>query len=313
MKIHRNITDWRWYHNSEMVHLFIHLLLMANYSDKEWENITIKRGQLVTSRQSLSKETGLSEKMVRTLLKKLVQTGEIEMYSTNKHTLITVTKYDDYQGFAKTEGQQRANKGPTKGQQRASKGPAKGQQRATIEEYKEEEKKEEENDDDEKKRKQESSICPELPPIINSSSQEGKELIDFEEFERYFNDRVQNTRIPKIRSLNSSSSRKSKLCELAEKFGADALREVVEKTVNSEFLRGEIGQWRADFDWIFRLENFNKIYEGKYDNFNYKTENHGVRFFNKYSENNAETIRAGLEIIAEMERKERTNSHEIYR
>jgi len=95
--IHRKFSDWGYYNNSQMVHLFIHLLIHANYEDKEWNGIILKRGQFATGLNALNRDTGISIQSTRTLLKKLELTKEIVVNSTNKYSVITICKYNDYQ------------------------------------------------------------------------------------------------------------------------------------------------------------------------------------------------------------------------
>lgn len=97
VKIHRKFQDWEWYDKSEMVHLFLHLLLSANVTDRQWHGMVIKRGQLVTSYESLRERTGLSIRTLRTCLEKLEQTGEIIKKATNKFSLLTICNYESYQ------------------------------------------------------------------------------------------------------------------------------------------------------------------------------------------------------------------------
>lgn len=97
LKIFRKLTEWEWYNHSEMVHLFIHLLLKASPTDKVWQGIKIGRGQLITGRQKLCADTGISERTIRTCLARLVSSGEISIKTTNKYSVITICKYADYQ------------------------------------------------------------------------------------------------------------------------------------------------------------------------------------------------------------------------
>ena len=97
IKIHRKILDWEWYGNVNVLGLWLHLLLKANYSDKQWQGIVIPRGSLVTSRQHLAEETNLSEQQVRRILKLLENNQQITIKTTNKYTLVTILKYDLYQ------------------------------------------------------------------------------------------------------------------------------------------------------------------------------------------------------------------------
>lgn len=97
VKTYRQLIEWEWYQDSQMVHLLIHLIVQANHTDLQWRGITIKRGQLLTSRRKLSIETGISEQSIRTCLDRLQSTNEVTITSTNRNSIITVTKYDDYQ------------------------------------------------------------------------------------------------------------------------------------------------------------------------------------------------------------------------
>jgi hypothetical protein len=97
LKLYRKLTQWEWYTNSHMVHLYLHLLLTANVSDKPFQGETIRRGQLLTSRNLLAQQTGMSEATVRRCLQRLCQTGEICIKATSRGTVITICKYDVYQ------------------------------------------------------------------------------------------------------------------------------------------------------------------------------------------------------------------------
>jgi len=97
IKLHRRFLDWEWFTTPNMVRLFTFLLVAANHEDGRWQGVEVKRGQLVTGRQSLSAKTGISERSIRTCLARLEQTGEITQKSTNKFSIITVCKYSDYQ------------------------------------------------------------------------------------------------------------------------------------------------------------------------------------------------------------------------
>lgn len=96
IKIHRQITDWEWYGDMNTFRVFFHCLISANYESKTWRGITIKRGQFVCSVEKIGIEIGVSRQPVRRALKNLEKTGEIEINSTNKGTVITVCKYEDY-------------------------------------------------------------------------------------------------------------------------------------------------------------------------------------------------------------------------
>lgn len=104
--IDRKILNWEWYSDPNMFHLFIHLILKANFKNANWRGVNIKRGQLITGRLKLATDTGLSERQVRTCLSKLKSTNEITIKTTSHYSIITICKYDTYQGKKKNTDQQ---------------------------------------------------------------------------------------------------------------------------------------------------------------------------------------------------------------
>lgn len=134
IKLHRRMLKWEWYDDINTKVLFIHLLLIANWEDKKWKGIVIKRGQVVVGRKKLSEETGLTEQQIRTSLNKLISTNEITSKTTNKYTLLTIEKYDTYQQKEEkniTQNNQQLNQQLTNNQ------PTSNQQITTTKEYKE--------------------------------------------------------------------------------------------------------------------------------------------------------------------------------
>ena len=97
VKIHRKLLEWEWYKDNNVKIVFLHLLLVANHTEQKWKGKTILRGQKVTSVEHLAEETNLTVMQVRTALKKLKATNEITIKTTNKHTLVTIEKYNNYQ------------------------------------------------------------------------------------------------------------------------------------------------------------------------------------------------------------------------
>lgn len=122
IKLYRSMLNWEWYSDINVKILFLHLLLKCNYEPKKWQGINIDRGQFVTSIKNLSSEVGLGEKQVRIALKKLQKTGEIEVKTTNKFTLINVVNFNKFQDVIYDEGKQTTNKGQTEDNQETIKG-----------------------------------------------------------------------------------------------------------------------------------------------------------------------------------------------
>lgn len=127
IRLHRQLMAWRWYQDSHVLHLWMHILLTANYEPRGWRDITVERGQLVTSIAGLSEQTGLSVKAVRNALDKLKKTGEVTVQSTRQYTLVTVNNYSLYQSdCASVPTMDGASEGQTKGKPRANQGQTKG-------------------------------------------------------------------------------------------------------------------------------------------------------------------------------------------
>lgn len=122
IKLFRKMVNWEWYTDVNTKVLFLHCLLRANWKDGSWKGIAYKRGQFITSLNTLAQETGLSIKMVRTALEHLIMTGEVISERQGKgkgqNRIITVINYDSYQ----ITGKQEANEGQIKGKQGANKG-----------------------------------------------------------------------------------------------------------------------------------------------------------------------------------------------
>ncbi len=97
IKLHRKFLEWEWFKIPDMVMFFVFLLLNANIKDKKWHGMEIKRGQYLTSLNSLEKNTGLSRQKIRTCLRRLEKTREINTQPNTRHTVITICNYDDYQ------------------------------------------------------------------------------------------------------------------------------------------------------------------------------------------------------------------------
>ena len=119
------MLGWEWYQSSDTKALFIHLLFKAAYQDSSWRGVEIKRGQILTGRKKLSTELGLSEKNIRTCLKRLKKTGEVAIKTANKYSIITLCNYELYQLGKGLEGPaerplERPAGGPAKGQVGAS-------------------------------------------------------------------------------------------------------------------------------------------------------------------------------------------------
>lgn len=97
IKIHRQILDWEWYSDINAFRLFMHLILKANHKEKKFKGLVLNAGSVVTSRDILAIEIGLSVQQIRTALNKLKSTNEITIKSNSQGTVIQVVNYSKYQ------------------------------------------------------------------------------------------------------------------------------------------------------------------------------------------------------------------------
>jgi len=111
------MLDWEWYDDINTKVLFIHLLIKANWKEKKWRGIKIKRWQILTWRIILSEETWLTQQQVRTSLNKLKSTNNITIKPTNKYSIIEVLNYNSYQQNNQQTTEQATNNQPTSNQQ----------------------------------------------------------------------------------------------------------------------------------------------------------------------------------------------------
>ena len=122
VKIHRKLVEWRYYKNSVVKCIFLHILLTANYKDVPWEEIIVKKGQKVTSYPSLAEETGFTVAQVRKAIAKLKEAGTITVRTTSRYSLITVENWDLYQSQEENGADKRAVKKTVKEQTESSQG-----------------------------------------------------------------------------------------------------------------------------------------------------------------------------------------------
>lgn len=97
IKLHRQILEWEWYSDNNCFRLFLHLLLKANHKEKRFKGIELKVGSIVTSRDLLARETGLTSQQIRTALTKLISTNEITSKTSSQGTIIQIVSYEKYQ------------------------------------------------------------------------------------------------------------------------------------------------------------------------------------------------------------------------
>lgn len=103
IKLHRRIlAGHSWVgHDCYALAIFVTILLDANVEDGGTyvrQGIIIKRGQLVTSYDSLAKQLGISRSMVRRKVDRMTKDKMLSHQADHVGSIITVLNYDKYQG-----------------------------------------------------------------------------------------------------------------------------------------------------------------------------------------------------------------------
>jgi len=111
------LQDKGFYKNSKYVHLWMHILLKATHKPMEvmWNGKTLilNSGQFITGRKKLEEETKIKEHSVDRILNYFKNEHQIEQQTTNQNRLITILKWERYQGDEQRNEQPVSNKRAT--------------------------------------------------------------------------------------------------------------------------------------------------------------------------------------------------------
>lgn len=237
--------------------IWSYLILEASHTDQlkifNNEKITLKRGQLITGRKTISEQFGgknkLSESKVQRVLETLEIEQMIEQQTSNKNRLITVLNYDYYQS---TEQQ---NEQPLNNNRTTTEQPLNTNNNVII------------NNDiiKYKKKKKDSTINSTIEKSLEDS-------IDFKRISEYWNSKIrENSKMPKV-NFPFSETRKSHIKRRIEETSIDIFYNMIDKAHESDFLCGiktseKKSNWVASFSWCIESpETYAKIIEGNYDN-----------------------------------------------
>lgn len=103
IKIDRQILEWRYHDCYYAFTIWMHVLLLANWTDGYFKGRKVKRGELITSINNLMLVTGIkSDNTIRKWLKIFENEKMITLKSTNKYTHISIVNYDKFQDVGET-------------------------------------------------------------------------------------------------------------------------------------------------------------------------------------------------------------------
>lgn len=247
---------------------WLDILMTANHSDNKFllgsEFVEVPRGSFITSELKLISKWKWSKTKVRNYLKLLQSDGMITKNSDSKKTTITVVRYCDYQDIQTTKEPQEYRKStarvPKENQESTERKPR---------EYTNNNDNNYNNENNENNENNDEQLKSSKPKTKVSGD------IDFDSIKDAFNQLVDNSEIPSVRSITEKRKRAIKNF-LKENTLLD-FREGVEKSISSDFLSGKNGgTFKASFDWLMNSNNCNKVLEGNYENS--KSQNKGFQF-----------------------------------
>ena len=103
IKLHRQLKYHWVYSDSEILHIWLHILLSATHDYYETtingKIVELYPGQLVFGREKWSKALKIKGSKIYRAIKLFQETKMISIYSTNKYSIITVSNWSSYQRF----------------------------------------------------------------------------------------------------------------------------------------------------------------------------------------------------------------------
>ena len=253
------MREWQHYQRPSVRLVFEELLFCANTKAGWFHGIRVKRGETMASVSTIEEYTGFSRKTVIKALAMLEESGEIRREKCGNYTKTIICKFDRYQGDDKKQSS--ANIAPPTPPPSTPKQELK------------KEKKEKNNID------ANASSSGAAAPDPDLSSQES---VDFVGLVKFFNRTMEEAGaiIPRCKSCDGK--RREFVRARIREHGLDAVYEMITKASQSDFLNGKSRSgWIADFTWLFRPSNFQKVLEGNYDNRNnhYQPQNNAANQF----------------------------------
>lgn len=92
--INRNILDKDFYLKANVIRVYLHLVLKANYKTSYWQGIEILKGSLPISYAKLGKDLGLSIRQIRSSIEALKLTGILSSSRHSKFQIISLSEYN---------------------------------------------------------------------------------------------------------------------------------------------------------------------------------------------------------------------------
>ena len=256
IKLHRKMREWQHYQRPSVRLVFEELLFCANTKPAWFHGIKVNRGETMVSIETICAYTGFARATVVAALKILEETKEIKRSKCWRGIRTKIVNFDKYQDNGSSESSiVRSSK-----TELLIEPQSELQTELLIEPEQElkKDKKEKNNID------ANASTSGAAAPDPEMSSQES---VDFVGLMKFFNRTMEEAGaiIPRCKSCDGK--RREFVRARIREHGLDAVYEMITKASQSDFLNGKSRSgWIADFTWLFRPSNFQKVLEGNYDN-----------------------------------------------
>ena len=260
IKLHRKMREWQHYQRPSVRLVFEELLFCANTKPAWFHGIKVNRGETIVSIETICAYTGFARATVVAALKILEETKEIKRSKCWRGIRTKIINFDRYQDNESSESSIVSSIESSSKTEPLIELQSELQTEPLIEPEQElkKDKKEKNNID------ANASTSGAGAPDPDLSSQES---VDFVGLMKFFNRTMEEAGaiIPRCKSCDGK--RREFVRARIREHGLDAVYEMITKASQSDFLNGKSRSgWIADFTWLFRPSNFQKVLEGNYDN-----------------------------------------------
>ena len=250
------MREWQHYQRPSIRLVFEELLFCANTKAGWFHGIKVNRGETMVSIETICAYTGFARATVVAALKILEETKEIKRSKCWRGIRTKIMNFDKYQDNGSSESSiVRSSK-----TEQLIEPQSELQTELLIEPEQElkKDKKEKNNID------ANASSSGAAAPDPDLSYQES---VDFVGLMKFFNRTMEEAGAIIHRCKSCDGNRREFVRARIREHGLDAVYEMITKASQSDFLNGKSRSgWVADFTWLFRPSNFQKVLEGNYDN-----------------------------------------------
>lgn len=252
VKVWRKTLDTGILTNPTVLQVFMYLLLKASHKKHKVlvgnQSVDVLPGDVITGRSKMAQDLVLSERNVRTALNTLEKLEIVTIRPTNKFSVVSFVNWDTYQKECPAEC-------PASDQQVTSKRPASDHKQEC------------------KNIKEDTNVSLSIshPEKDESGEKPARETVPLQLILQAYREELPYLRQPRMIRQNVAKSIKARWHEkqkegkfLDEDGGVEYFRHVFRYVSQNAFLSGRKTNWKADFEWIVKAANWDKITTGKY-------------------------------------------------